>query len=420
MRIIADLQIHSKYARATSNALSIDNLEKWGRVKGLNLMGVGDFQHPLHRQEIDDKLREEKKGILYSEGGFAFLWQTEISLMFSQGGKRRAVHLLIFAPSRDVADEITKYLGSKGRLDYDGRPIFGMSCRDLVKDLKEIDDMIEIIGAHVWTPWFGLFGSKSGFDSVEECFLDQSKHIYAIETGLSSDPMMNWRLSKLDKYTIVSNSDAHSMWPHRIGREATVFDIPELSYENIIKAIRTKKGLKETIEVSPFFGKYHLTGHRNCNLSYEPKEAEEFNNICPKCQRELTIGVAARVEELADRPEGFVPENAIPFRTLLPLQELLSALLGSAVNSKKVWAEYYKLIGKFGNEFSVLLDISKEELSKIVDGKIADAILVNRDGKIEIKGGYDGLYGVPVIEKVEIKVGEDSGKEGQKGLGEFI
>src|SRR3989344_1380179 len=204
VEVIADLQIHSKHARATSKNLSIENLEKYARIKGINLLGVGDFQHPEHRKEIDKKLKEDNKGILRTKTGFPFLWQTEVSLMYSQNGKRRAVHLLVFAPNSKIADKITTYLGSKGRLDYDGRPIFGITCRDLVKDLKDIDDKIEIIPAHCMTPWFGLFGSKSGFNSVEECFLDQSKHIYAIETGLSSDPAMNWRLSKLDKYTILS------------------------------------------------------------------------------------------------------------------------------------------------------------------------------------------------------------------------
>ena len=416
MEIISDLHIHSRYARATSKNISIENLEKYARIKGLGLFGTGDFQHPLWRKEIDEKLREDENGILRTVNGFPFLWQTEISLMYSQDGKRRAVHLLVFAPNRETADKITEFLGNKGRIDYDGRPIFGINARDFVKDLKEIEDKIEIIPAHVWTPWFGLFGSKSGFDSVEECFQEQSKHIYSIETGLSSDPAMNWRLSKLDKYAIVSNSDAHSFWPHRIGREATIFEIPELTYDNIIKAIRTRKGLKETIEVSPFFGKYHLTGHRNCQVGFESQEAEKLHNICPKCKRELTIGVAARVEELADRPEGYVPENAVPFKTLLPLQELLSALLGNAVNSKKVWHEYYKLLGKFGGEFNVLLNVNKEELKKVVSEKIIEAILSNREGRIKVKGGYDGVYGVPLIEKIEVK--EEDSK--QKDLGDFM
>src|SRR3990167_5008571 len=236
MEVIADLQIHSKYARATSKDISIENLEKYARIKGLDLLGVGDFQHPLRRKEIDEKLKEDDKGILRTKTGFPFLWQTEVSLMFSQGGKRRAVHLLIFAPNTETADKIIKYLGSKGRLDYDGRPIFGMPCKQLVKDLKEINNDIEIIPAHAFTPFFGAYGSKSGFDSLAECFEEQVDNIYAIESGMSADPSMIWRLK--EKINIVSFSDAHSFWPFRLGREATIFDIKELSYENIVKAIR--------------------------------------------------------------------------------------------------------------------------------------------------------------------------------------
>src|SRR3989338_4286520 len=416
--IFADLQIHSKYARATSKNISIENLEKYARIKGLDLLGIGAFQHPLRRKEIDEKLKEDAFGILRTKTGFPFICQTEVSLMFSQGGKRRAVHLLIFAPNTKIADKITSYLGSKGRLDYDGRPIFGITCRDLVKDLKDIDDKIEIIPAHAWTPWFGLFGSQSGFNSVEECFLDQSKHIYAIETGLSSDPAMNWRLSKLDKYTILSNSDAHSFWPHRLGREATVFELEELSYDNIIKAIRTRKGLKETIEVSPLFGKYHLTGHRNCNFSCSPEEAKKLNWICPVCKKKLTIGVEERIEELADRPIGYKPKNAIPFKALIPLQELLAVLLKTSATSKRVWTEYNKLIERFGNEFNILLRASSEELNEVVSIKTTDPILTNRDGKVKIKGGFDGQYGIPILETLDEK--DLKVKKGQKGLGDFM
>ncbi|MBI4154622.1 DNA helicase UvrD [Candidatus Woesearchaeota archaeon] len=416
MEVIADLQIHSKYSRATSKDLSIENLEKYARIKGVNLLGTGDFQHPLHRKDIDKYLKEDKNGILWTKNKFPFIWQTEVSLMFSQGGKRRAVHLLIFSPNGKIADEITKFLGSKGRLDYDGRPIFGMSCIELVKGLKNIDDMIEIICAHSWTPWFGVFGSDSGFDSIQECFQDQTEHIYAIETGLSSDPAMNWRISKLDRYTIVSNSDSHSFWPYRLGREATIFDLKELSYENIIKAIRKRVGLSGTIEVSPFFGKYHLTGHRNCGVSFESSEAEKLNNICPKCKGKLTIGVAARVEQLADRPEGFVPENAVPFRTLIPLQEILASILKVGVLTKKVWNEYDKLISRFGSEFNVLLNISEEDLLSKVDQRIANAILLNRKGKIKVKGGYDGVYGVPIIDDSNNQHSKDIN---QKHLVEF-
>jgi uncharacterized protein (TIGR00375 family) len=395
MRVIADLQVHSKHARATSNALSIANLEKWGRVKGLDLIGVGDFQHPEHRKEIDSELEEEKKGILYSKTGFAFLWQTEVSLIFSQGGKKRAVHLLIFAPNREGANKITNYLGGKGRLDYDGRPIFGISCRDLVKDLKEIDDMIEIIPAHCMTPWFGLFGSKSGFDSLKECFLDMTEKIHAVESGMSADPGMLWRFEEIASggVKVVSFSDAHSHWPWRLGREATVFEVDELSYANVIKTIRTGEGLVETIETPPEYGKYHWDGHRNCDFSCSSKESKELGGICPKCKKGMTIGVEYRIKELARKEEGFEPEGAKKFRKLVPLHELVAFHLGSkSLGSKKVWGLYNELIEKFGTEFRVLLDVSKEDLAGY-DGTLVELILRNRGENLEIKPGFDGEYG---------------------------
>lgn len=392
MEIIADLQIHSKHARATSKYLSIDNLEKYGRIKGVNLFGVGDFQHPLHRKEIDDKLTEDDNGILQTKNGFAFLWQTEVSLMYSQGGKRRAVHLLIFAPNTEFANKITEYLGSKGRLDYDGRPIFGITCRDLVKDLKEINDKIEIIPAHCMTPWFGLFGSKSGFDSLAECFGDQTDNIYAIESGMSADPAMLWRFK--EKVNVVSFSDAHSFWPWRIGREAVIFDIPKLSYENIIKAIRTGQGLKATIETPPAYGKYHWDGHRNCGFSCSPKETKKLNGNCPKCGKPLTIGVDYRVEELAKEPEGYKPKNVRPFYTLVPLHELIGFNLNTVLSSKKSWEVYNNLIENFGSELNVLLKTKMEDLhAKKVDDELIELILLNRGGKLPIKPGFDGEYG---------------------------
>ena len=398
MQIIADLQVHSKHARATSKNLSIDNLEKYGRVKGLDLIGTGDFQHPLHRKEIDEKLTEDDKGILRTKDGFAFLWQTEISFMYTQGGKGRAIHLVVLAPNRKAADAITEYLGSKGRLDYDGRPIFGMSCKDFVKDVKEIDDKIEVIPAHCMTPWFGLFGSKKGFDSLEECFEEQVKHIYAIESGMSADPAMLWRFK--ENVNIVSFSDAHSFWPWRLGREATIFEIPELSYDNIIKAIRTGDGLVSTIETPPAYGKYHYDGHRNCNFSSSPKETKKLKGICPKCGEPLIIGVDYRVEELAKEPEGYKPKNAKKFYLLLPLHELISLYLNSSLSSKKTWDLYNILIKDFGNEFDILLEVSREEmLNKNIDEKLVDLILRNRQGKIRVKPGYDGTYGEVLLEE---------------------
>jgi len=398
MEIIADLQIHSKHARATSRALSIDNLEKWGKIKGINLMAVGDFQHPEHRKEIDEKLEEDDKGILWTKKReVAFFWSTEVSLMFSQDEKRRAIHLLIFAPNKGMADRITEYLGSKGRLDYDGRPIFGMTARDLVRDLKEISDLIEIIPAHCMTPWFGLFGSKSGFDSLEECFQDMAEKVYAIESGMSADPPMLWRFKEVveGKVRVVSFSDAHSFWPWRIGREATIFDIPELSYENIIKAIRTGEGLKATIETPPGYGKYHWDGHRNCDFSCSPSETKKLNGKCPKCGKAMTIGVDYRVEEIAEKPLGFRAENAVEFYEVVPLHELIAFHVGTGMNTKRVWDVYNLLIDKFENEFNILLRVSKEDFVRgEIDEKLIELILLNRKNKLKINPGYDGTYGV--------------------------
>ena len=403
MKIIADLQIHSRYARATSKDITIDNLEKWAKIKGLDLIGTGDFQHPLWRKEIDEKLKEDDKGILRTKSGFPFLWQTEISLMFSDNG-RRAVHLLVFAPNGNIADKITSYLGSKGRLDYDGRPIFGITCENFVRDLKYIDDKIEIIPAHCMTPWFGLFGSKSGFNSLKDCFKSQAEKIYAIESGMSANPEMLWRFQEFidGKINIVSFSDAHSFWPWRIGREATVFEIPELSYDNIIKAIRTGAGLKATIETPPEYGKYHYDGHRVCNFSSSFEETKKLNGICPVCKKPLIIGVDYRVEEIAKEPRGFKPKNAKDFYSLIPLHELISILYETPMASKKSWGIYNNLIEKFGNELNLLMNVSKEEfLKKEIDEKLADLILKSREGKMKVKPGYDGEYGKVLLEERE-------------------
>ncbi len=393
----SDLQIHSRYARATSKDITIENLEKYARIKGLDLLGVGDFQHPLWRKEIDEKLIEDDKGILWSKTKFPFLWQTEVSLMFSQGGKRRAVHLLIFAPCREIADKITGYLGSKGRLDYDGRPIFGMSCRNLVFDLKNIDDKIEIIPAHAFTPWFGMYGSESGFDSLKECFEDQAEKIYVIESGMSADPSMIWKLN--EPINIVSFSDAHSFWPWRLGREATIFSFDELSYSNIMNAIRTGKCLLGTIETPPEYGKYHFDGHRVCNFSCSFAETKKLEGKCPVCKKELILGVDYRIEEIKKNIETPVAKRK-PYFKLLPLHELIALALDVAMTSKSSWKLYDELIEKFHNEFNVLLFAKKSELASVIKNELLlDLILKNRDGTISVTPGYDGVYGVPLIEK---------------------
>ena len=420
MKIIADLQIHSRFSRATSSSLNLSNLEKYAKIKGLNLLGTGDFTHPKWLSELKSELREDGSGILTSKTGFHFVLQGEISNIYTQDGKQRRVHTLLLARSFEIVEQINAALLRKGRLDYDGRPIFGFSCIELVEMMKEISDDIEIIPAHAWTPWYGIFGSMSGFDSVEECFKEYSHKIYAIETGLSSDPAMNWRLSSLDNYTLVSSSDAHSFWPWRLGRECNVFDI-DWNYDDLVKAIRKRKGFVETIEMWPHEGKYHYTGHRNCNVCLSPKESLKLKDICPKCGSRMTVGVAQRVEMLADRPEGFVPKEAVSFKNFIPLSEVIAGTVGEKVESKKVWEGYYKLTNAFGNEFEVLLNAEEKELTKITTEKIAGNIIRNRNQAIPFKPGYDGVYGVPLFDdKEENKNQKYETAVIQKGLSDFI
>jgi uncharacterized protein (TIGR00375 family) len=403
MRVFADLHIHGRYSQATSDDLNILTLEKWAKVKGINLLGTGDFTHPKWIQHIKEELTEDETGILRTKTDFPFLLSSEISLIYSQGGKGRRVHNVVLAPDLEVVKQITDYLLTKGRIDYDGRPIFKIPCPEFTESLKEISDGIEIIPAHSFTPWFAMFGSMSGFDSVKECFQDQEKNIFSFETGISADPPMCWRMSQLDKYSILSFSDLHSYWPWRIGREATIFDI-DLTYKNIIKAIRTKDGLYGTIEVDPNLGKYHYTGHRACNVCLSPVESVKVKDICPVCKKPLTVGVAQRVEELADRPEGFKPKDAKSFYSLIPLSEIISQLLGKAIATKGVWAEYNKLTAAFGSELNILMDVPGEELLKVTDKKIADAIVKLRSGRVKMTPGYDGEYGHPVFDENEVKV----------------
>jgi len=399
MEIISDLHLHGRYARGCSKDLSIPNLEKYAKIKGLNLLGTGDFTHPEWAKHLKESLSETSagSGIYSTKTGQKFLLSAEISLMYSQGGKGRKVHLVILAKNFDIVSQITEALKKRGRVDYDGRPIFGIPCPEFVDMMMNIDNDIEIIPAHAWTPWFGIFGSKSGFDSLEECFGEKTRHIHAIETGMSSDPPMNWRLSKLDKVNLVSFSDSHSYWPWRIGREATIFDC-EMSYSGIISAIRTRKGLKMTIETDPGYGIYHYTGHRNCGICIPPSEALKLKNICPKCGKLLTVGVLQRVEELADRPEGFIPKNAVPFKDMLPLSEVISLATGTGIATKKTFEVYYRLLKEFETEFSVLLNADEEKIRFLVGEKLSSLIIKNRNSGIKVSPGCDGEYGKPVME----------------------
>ncbi len=411
--IIADLHVHSRFARGCSKDLTVQNLEKWARVKGLDLLGTGDFTHPEWFKELKSELEDDGSGVLRTKKGFPFILQVEISQIYSFNGKGRRIHNIILAPGFEVGEQVVDYFKSKGRVDYDGRPIFNLSCPELVEDLRSISKDLEVIPAHVWTPWFSLFGSKSGFDSVEEAFQDQARHIHALETGLSSDPAMNWMISKLDKYNLVSFSDAHSYWPWRLGREATVFNLERLSYKQVLTAIRTGKGIYETVEVDPAYGKYHFDGHRACNVHLSPEEAEQLRNKCPVCGKPLTLGVLHRVKELADR-EPAKPPGKPGFKRLLPLSEVLAHVLGGGVNSKKVWSHYWKLVKAFGNEFNALLKAGVEELEAVAGLEVAEAVMDNRAGELRVVPGYDGVYG-------SVEAAEEPGKfKGQKALGEFF
>ena len=427
MKVISDFHIHSRYSRATSARLDIPNLIKYGRMKGLNLLGTGDFTHPLWLKELEEQLEDDGSGFLLDSSGFPFILSAEISSIYSEGGKVRKIHNVLLAPSVEVAGQVNDALGKRGvNLKSDGRPICGIRCPELVEILKGVDKRVEIIPSHIWTPWFSLFGAMSGFDSVEECFKDQTRHIFALETGLSSDPSMNWRLSQLDRFALVSNSDSHSFWPWRIGREANVFEMAKLTYDEFIKTMREKdpKKFLYTIEVDPSYGKYHFDGHRACNVCMSPKDSIKNRNRCPVCGRQLTIGVLHRVEELADRPEGFRPENAMPFKSLIPLSEIISNRLGiSQLYSKKVWGQHSALMDAFGSEFNVLLEAPRERLVETAGDKLADAIIGVRGGRIQISPGYDGVYGQPmfgedgkrrVLSKVALK-----GRDKQKSLTDF-
>jgi len=395
MKFTADFHIHSKYSRATSPLMDLENLDRWAKIKGITVLGTGDFTHPKWFESIKEKLSPAERGFLKLRGADSetrFILTSEISCIYSKGGKVRKVHIVVLAPSIEAVEKINTKLGQIGNLKADGRPILGLDAKELAKIVLNADENCLVIPAHAWTPWFAIFGSKSGFDSIEECFEDYSKYIYAIETGLSSDPAMNWRLSQLDKVALVSNSDAHSLG--KIGREANVFDA-ELSYNGIAEALKTndKSKFLYTIEFFPEEGKYHYDGHRLCSLSLKPQQSKKYNNICPKCGKPLVIGVLNRVEELADRPEGFLPENAVPFKSLIPLNEIIAESIGVSVLSKEVLKHYNNLIKNLGNEFKILLESTKKEIEEKSLLEIAEGVIRMREGKVSIEPGYDGVYG---------------------------
>jgi uncharacterized protein (TIGR00375 family) len=407
--------------------MNLAEIARYAKIKGLNLVGTGDFTHPKWLKEIRESLASAQNAGVYKVASnpnlpMYFMLTTEVCTIFDVANESKKVHHVILTPSIDLAVQINDVLRKYGDLGADGRPMLNMTAAQLVEEVMQTSSENMIFPAHAWTPWFSVFGAFSGFDSIEECYQDMTKHIHALETGLSSDPPMNWRLSKLDRFTLVSNSDSHSFWPWRIGREANVFELDKISYPAVVDAIRSKDParFKFTVETDPAYGKYHWSGHRNCNISLSPQEAIKLGNICPVCRRKLTKGVEQRVEELADRPVDFKPENVPGFKRLLPLSEIIATVLNAASPSTQaVWKIYNALVAKFGDKFTVLTNASKEALNEVVDAQVADAIVKVRAGLVTVIPGYDGVYGQLVLEVPAVAEKLRSGRVQQMNLADF-
>jgi len=430
LRVIADLHLHSKYSRATSQRMNVEEIARFAEAKGLTVVGTGDFTHPEWMAELKTHLTEDDDKGLYTvksrpESPIRFMVTGEVSTVFEWEGKTKKIHHVLLVPSLEVAEQVSERLERFGDLEADGRPTLSMTAAELVEEVLEVDGWNEVIPAHAWTPWFSVFGAFSGFDRMEDCYQDMTGKIHALETGLSSDPPMNWRLSSLDRYTLVSNSDSHSPYPWRIGREANIFELKDVDYKSIVDAIRSgdPKRFLFTIETDPAYGKYHWTGHRKCGVSLPPSEAIRLGNICPVCGRPLTKGVEQRVEELADRPEGYKPEGKPSYIRLLPLSEIIAEVLGASSPAlKQVWEAYWKLVDAFRDEYTVLIDTPLEELRKVVDERIAQAIVRVREGKVKVIPGYDGVYGRLILEPEEEaeEAPKKAFKTSQKSLTDFM
>lgn len=449
MRLIADLHTHSKYARACSPALTLENVDAWCRIKGVDIVSTGDFTHPRWFEEIKTKLVPSEyeglyilkdspslgKGLSFPppialpKKATLFILGTELACIYSHGAKKvRRVHHCIYAPSIEVAAKINAALTLRGaKLSADGRPILGMGSKELLRLLLDVDPRCVLIPAHAFTPWFAIFGSKSGFDSIEECFEELTPQIFAIETGLSADPPMCWRVRELDRVALVSSSDAHSL--PNLGREANVFEGSEgdLSYEAIMEAIRAaspvRLGVRDqvsgvsnlkpktcnlnmlgTIEFIPDEGRYHFDGHRACKVRLHPSETKKLHGLCPKCKKEVTVGVLSRVEALANEPPGRKPEDAPKYWGLVELDKLIAQALGiRSRTSRAVDKLYWALVEKAGTEINVLLEFSLEKLTSLTEARIVEAIRRMREGKLTVSPGYDGEYGVVNIFSAEEK-----------------
>lgn len=403
MKMIADLHIHSRFSMATSKEGTPENLDSWARKKGISLIGTGDFTHPVWREELKERLVSEGNGLYrlrdeyvkeesrkFPGEGTRFVVSGEISSIYKKNGKTRKVHNVILLPSLEAADAMAQRLEKIGNIHSDGRPILGLDSHDLLEMMLDVCPEGILIPAHIWTPHFSVLGAKSGFDSVEECFEELAPYIHALETGLSSDPAMNWRISKLDRYQLVSNSDAHS--PSKLGREANLLDI-DCSYEGLYRAIQTGEGLEGTVEFFPEEGKYHFDGHRKCGVSLSPVEAERLGGICPVCGKKLTMGVDHRVEQLADRAEGFVKKDGKKYESLVPLPEVISACMGYSTASKKVQGCFEQMIQTLGTEFDILRNVPSEDIKSCAGERIAEGIENVRTGNVKRIPGYDGEYG---------------------------
>ncbi|HEX6903913.1 MAG TPA: UvrD-helicase domain-containing protein [Thermoanaerobaculia bacterium] len=407
MFFYADLHVHSKYSRATSRDADLENLALWARRKGITVVGTGDFTHPAWFEEIRAKLVPAEPGLFRlrpeiereiegrlppsCHGPVRFLLEVEISTIYKKGDRTRKVHHLIYASNLDTAARLREKLGAIGNLNADGRPILGLDSRHLLEITLQSGPDACLIPAHVWTPWFAVLGSKSGFDSVEECYGDLTPHIFAVETGLSSDPPMNWRVSRLDRFTLISNSDAHS--PPMLGREACAFDT-DLDYFAIRRSLETGEGYRGTVEFFPEEGKYHMDGHRACGVRLEPPETRRCQGLCPACGKPLTVGVMHRVEELADRPEDARRERTDPFRCLVPLPEILSEIHGVGKKSRAVENAFSQAVSRLGPELDILERIPLEDIARLEGGLLHEALVRLRAGQVRREAGYDGEYGV--------------------------
>ena len=403
MKMIADLHIHSRFSMATSKEGTPENLDFWARKKGISLIGTGDFTHPVWREELKERLVSEGNGLYrlrdeyvkeesrkFPGEGTRFVVSGEISSIYKKNGKTRKVHNVILLPGLEAADAMAQRLEKIGNIHSEGRPILGLDSHDLLEMMLDVCPEGILIPAHIWTPHFSVLGAKSGFDSVEECFEELAPYIHALETGLSSDPAMNWRISKLDRYQLVSNSDAHS--PSKLGREANLLDI-DCSYEGLYRAIQTGEGLEGTVEFFPEEGKYHFDGHRKCGVSLSPVEAERLGGICPVCGKKLTMGVDHRVEQLADRAEGFVKKDGKKYESLVPLPEVISTCMGYSAASKKVQGCFEQMIQTLGTEFDILRNVPSEDIKSCAGERIAEGIENVRTGNVKRIPGYDGEYG---------------------------